>query len=52
MNWVIEDWTGKDVFGLEFDSFESAEAYLSEFLNGTYDTDRQEYEISKKGGTQ
>lgn len=42
MIWIIEDWTGRDVFKLNFDSFDSAEDYLCEFLNSAYETDLQD----------
>jgi len=45
---MIFDWTGSLKFdGKGFNSFESAEEYLSEYLGDTYETDRQEYEIMR-----
>ena len=44
----ILDWHGSDCFeGMLFDTFDDAEAYLSEFLVDDYDTDRGEYEITQ-----
>lgn len=46
---IIQDWTGKrmQLKGQEevFDSFESAEDHLSEFLGDRYETERGEYYI-------
>lgn len=45
--WVILDWAGNYVFrGKEFNNFDDAEQYLSEFLGDDYDADRGEYEIT------
>ena len=43
--YIILDWTGKDVFDLQFTTFDNAEEELAEFLGNRYDTDRQEYDI-------
>ena len=49
MKWIIEDWAGNICFdGMEFDSFDAAEEFLSEKLDGGYDTDRGEYYIVEK----
>jgi len=46
MKWIIQDWAGNLPFGNQtFDDFEDAEAYLCEFLDDTYETDREEYYI-------
>ena len=44
--WMIYDWTGQclEAHG-SFISFDSAENYLSQWLDEAYDTDRQEYYI-------
>lgn len=52
MKYIIIDWASNGCFdGVEFDSFDDAEAWLSEVLNlsNAYETDRQEYEIVPKG---
>ncbi len=48
MRFLILDWAGNDVFrGKQFDSFDDAEDFLSEFLDEDYEADRQEYEITE-----
>lgn len=45
-HWVILDWAGNDIFnGLTFLTFDDAEDFLCQHLKGSYDVDRQEYEI-------
>lgn len=45
-SWIIHDWAGNVMFnGQKFNSFDDAEEFLSEKLDNTYETDRQEYEI-------
>lgn len=44
--WIIKDWAGNVMFDArEWENFDDAEAFLSEFLGDNYKTDRQEYEI-------
>jgi hypothetical protein len=49
MMYQIQDWTGRIMqysdSNNEFETFDDAEGFLSEFLGDNYDTDRQEYEI-------
>ena len=46
--WIIEDWTGADVFeGKSFASFDDAEEFLSDFIKDDYEDCRQEYEIKR-----
>jgi len=43
---IIIDWMGNVCFGGSlFASFDDAEAFLSDKLNNSYETDRGEYEI-------
>lgn len=47
---VIYDWAGNVKFhGTQFDSFDDAEEFLSEYLDDRYDDDRQEFEIRQRG---
>jgi hypothetical protein len=44
--YIIIDWTSNVCFGAkEFDSFDDAEAFLSETLGDDYESDRQDYYI-------
>lgn len=45
--WIIEDWAGNLMDFGRFETFDDAEAFLCEKLDDTYETDRQEYEITK-----
>ncbi len=44
----IYDWTGR-LLAEGFVSFDDAEDFLCDQLGETYETDRQEYEIRKRG---
>ena len=47
--WIIKDWAGNLCFhDKEFNSFNDAEEYLSEYLGDNYDEDRSEYYIVEK----
>lgn len=50
--WAVKDWAGNEMDFGEFDSFDDAEAFLSEKLGDDYETDRQEYEIVQVESTQ
>lgn len=46
MKFIIQDWAGNICFhAREFDSFDDAEEFLCEKLDGDYETDREEYYI-------
>lgn len=52
MNFYLEirDWANNLCFGgIRFESFDDAEAWLSEKLDDNYETDRQEYYITELG---
>jgi hypothetical protein len=47
--WIIKDWAGNVCFrGVEFDSFDDGEEYLSIKLGDEYETDRGEYYVQRK----
>jgi hypothetical protein len=47
--YIIQDWAGNICFdGSYFSTFDDAEAFLSERLGDTYETDRQEYFITRQ----
>ncbi len=47
-NFIIEDWIGNVCFyDRQFESFESAELFLSKHLADGYEEDRQEYYIEQ-----
>jgi hypothetical protein len=49
MKHIILDWAGNVCFNaVEFDTFDDAEAWLSEKLGDSYETDREEYYIEAK----
>lgn len=46
--WIIQDWTGRKVFNIDFETFDCAEEHLCEYFdyyNLDYDEERQEYYI-------
>ena len=45
--WIIKDWAGNLMDFGRFETFEDAEEFLCERLDENYETDRQEYEITK-----
>ena len=52
-SWIIKDWIDNTVcFGLDFQTFDDAEAFLSDFievwLGEDYDENRQEYFITER----
>lgn len=46
MKYTIVDWCYNRCFGyVEFESFDDADEYLSDYLGAAYEVDREEYEI-------
>lgn len=48
MNWIIIDWTGRQIFQQTFETFDDGEDFLCEHLGESYEKDRGDLFVVKK----